>query len=440
MKWFSLRLSANRCVCETGLLLGLLTFAWPAFGEPRINEFLAANNRGLTDGDDEALDWIEIYNPSAKTVSLSGWSLTDDAKTPDKWRFPNITLGPRKYLVVFASGKDRTEGNELHTNFKLNGDGEYLALVHLDGSTVATEFTPEYPDQRQNISYGPGAGGNLQFFDKPTPGKTNGSGFAGVVQDTKFDPDRGFYDAPFRATITCATPDAKIRYTIDGSKPTSSHGKVYQGPIQINTTTTLRAAAFQSGLRSSNVDTHTYLFAEDIIRQPAKPNDFPTTWNGHPADYEMDPEVVNNPVYKGRVAGALKSIPSLSLVLNRDDFFKTGQGIYPKGEGVEKATSVELIYPKTQESKQADGSVQIVGGSSTGRWKVDKLSMRLKFTSRFGDTSFQHPIFGKDAMSQFDTLVVDARLNQVWSYGGGSGPSDQRRRGQNTRDQFVADL
>ena len=101
---------------------------------------------------------------------------------------------------------------------------------------------------------------------------------------------------------------------------------------------------------------------------------------------------------------------------------------------------MELIYPKTQESKQADGSVQIVGGSSTGRWKVDKLSMRLKFTSLFGDTSFRHPLFGEDAMSQFDTLVVDARLNQVWSYGGGSGPSDQRRRGQNTRDQFVADL
>ncbi len=60
------------------------------------------------------------------------------------------------------------------------------------------------------------------------------------------------------------------------------------------------------------------------------------------------------------MASALKSIPSLSLVLNRDDFFKTGQGIYPKGEGVEKATSVELIYPKTQESNQADGSVQIV--------------------------------------------------------------------------------
>ena len=139
----------------------------------------------------------------------------------------------------------------------------------------------------------------------------------------------------------------------------------------------MRAAAFKSGLRASNVDTHTYLFAEDIIRQPAKPAGFPTSWNGHPADYEMDPAVVNDPVYKGRVAGALKSIPSLSLVLNRDDFFKTGQGIYPKGEGVEKAVSMELIYHDTGDGLQGDGSVQIVGGSSTRRWKTDKLSMRI---------------------------------------------------------------
>ena len=53
----------------------------------------------------------------------------------------------------------------------------------------------------------------------------------------------------------------------------------------------------------------------------------------------------------------------LSLVLNRDDFFKTGPGIYPKGEGVEKAVSMELIYPETGDGLQGDGSVQIVGGS-----------------------------------------------------------------------------
>ena len=127
------------------LLLGLWALAWPMFAAPRINEFLAVNNRGLADRDGEATDWIEIYNPGAKAVSLNGWSLTDNAESLDKWRFPNVTLGPKKYLVVFASGKDRTAGNELHTNFKLNRDGEYLALVQPDGSTAATEFMPAYP-------------------------------------------------------------------------------------------------------------------------------------------------------------------------------------------------------------------------------------------------------------------------------------------------------
>lgn len=440
MKWFSPRLSANRCVCETGLLLGLLTFAWPAFGEPRINEFLAANNRGLADSDGEALDWIEIYNPGAKAVSLSGWALSDGAAAPDKWLFPDIALGPRKYLVVFASGKDRADATELHTNFKLNGGGEYLGLFKPDAAKAVSEFSPAYPRQRQDISFGHSAGGRLQFFDKPTPGRSNGSGFGGFVADTKFNPNRGFFDKPFRATLTAATAGATIRYTLDGSKPTATKGKVYAEPIAIETTTTLRAAAFKPGLRASNVDTHTYLFAEHIAQQPARPAGFPAKWNGHSADYEMDPDVVNDPKYKGRVAKALKSIPTLSLVLNRDDFFKTGQGIYPQSEGVEKATSMELIYPETGESIQGDGSVQIVGGSSTRRWKTDKLSMRLKFTSRFGDTSFRHPIFGDEATGRFDTLIIDARLANVWSYGGGVEPPNQRARGQYVRDQYTADL
>ncbi|MDP7014123.1 MAG: chitobiase/beta-hexosaminidase C-terminal domain-containing protein, partial [Verrucomicrobiota bacterium] len=218
------------------------------------------------------------------------------------------------------------------------------------------------------------------YFDKPTPGRANGSGFAGFVADTKFKPDRGFYAKPFRVMLTTATPGATIRYTTDGNRPTATSGRIYTKLIDIDTTTTLRAAAFKDGLRSSNVDTHTYLFAEQIAKQPKLPPGLPAKWNGHPADYEMDPDVVNDPKYRDRVPKALRLIPTLSLVLNRDDFFKTGQGIYPKGEGVEKAVSMELIYPDTGKGLQGDGSVQIVGGSSTRRWKTDKLSMRIKFT------------------------------------------------------------
>ena len=140
MKQLTTRLLAKRCYCATGLLLGLCALACPAFAEPRINEFLAANNRGLADGDGEALDWIEIYNPGAKAVPLGGWALSDDAASPDKWLFPDIALGPRKYLVVFASGKDRADAAEPHTNFKLNGRGESLGLFKTDAVKAVSEF------------------------------------------------------------------------------------------------------------------------------------------------------------------------------------------------------------------------------------------------------------------------------------------------------------
>ena len=71
MKQLTTRLLAKRCYCATGLLLGLCALACPAFAEPRINEFLAANNRGLADGDGEALDWIVIYNPGRNAVPRS---------------------------------------------------------------------------------------------------------------------------------------------------------------------------------------------------------------------------------------------------------------------------------------------------------------------------------------------------------------------------------
>jgi len=88
---------------------------------PRITEFMASNSRTLADEDGDSSDWIEIYNPAADTVSLDGWFLTDDANRLAKWRFPNVTLEANAYMVVFASGKNRTNDlNRLHTGFQLS--------------------------------------------------------------------------------------------------------------------------------------------------------------------------------------------------------------------------------------------------------------------------------------------------------------------------------
>jgi hypothetical protein len=120
-----------------------------------ISEVLAANGGGLEDEDGDASDWIELQGREPGFVDLDGWHLTDDPANRTKWRFPATTLGPGEFLVVFASGKDRAvAGSELHTSFRLEGGGEYVALVRPDGVSIASQHSPQYPQQFEDVSYG----------------------------------------------------------------------------------------------------------------------------------------------------------------------------------------------------------------------------------------------------------------------------------------------
>jgi hypothetical protein len=119
-----------------------------------ITEFMAANATGLQDADGDYSDWIEVYNPHNAPVSLNGWRLSDDDEDLAKWRFPNLTIGAHGFVLVFASGKNRTNAAaELHANFSLDREGEYLGLIRPDGS-IAHQFYPGYPFQVTDVSYG----------------------------------------------------------------------------------------------------------------------------------------------------------------------------------------------------------------------------------------------------------------------------------------------
>ncbi|MEC7812409.1 MAG: CotH kinase family protein, partial [Verrucomicrobiota bacterium] len=133
------------------LLMGV-----PGFSAPEISEFMADNRRSTIDDDDDRSDWIEIYNPDGSPANLGGWSLTDDPGHELKWEFPAVTLPARGYLVIFASGKNRTNLNApLHTNFRLRKEGGYLALLDTK-SGVVSEFSPTYPPQHEDVSFGKG--------------------------------------------------------------------------------------------------------------------------------------------------------------------------------------------------------------------------------------------------------------------------------------------
>ncbi len=148
--------AALRLWCRVWLLLAVLSLAASSRAQtPVISEFMAANTRSLVDEDGEYSDWIEVYNPGTNSVSLFNWCLTDSAGNLNQWRFPATNIGPSSYLVVFASAKNRRiPGRPLHTNFKLDAVGEYLALLKPDGVTIASEFAPAFPPQAPDVSYG----------------------------------------------------------------------------------------------------------------------------------------------------------------------------------------------------------------------------------------------------------------------------------------------
>ena len=121
-----------------------------------INEFVASNVDGITDQDGDRSDWIELKNTDAAPVDLTGWYLTDESANLTKWQLPATNLPAGEYLTIFASDKNRAvAGQELHTNFQLADEGEYLGLVMADGTTVAHEFA-SFPAQFEDVSYGIG--------------------------------------------------------------------------------------------------------------------------------------------------------------------------------------------------------------------------------------------------------------------------------------------
>ena len=120
------------------------------------------------DADGDASDWIELYNAGTEGVSLGGWYLSDDPDEPARWRIPDIMLAPGEYRVIFASGKNRTQG-ELHTDFALSA-GESVVLTTPIGSTAdRVELTLTEPDASLAL-----LGGEWRECASPTPGKANG--------------------------------------------------------------------------------------------------------------------------------------------------------------------------------------------------------------------------------------------------------------------------
>ncbi len=418
-----------RCKVRVGLILMFFLISSVQANIPVvINEFMTSNRNTISDPQDQYDDWIELYNNGSNPINIGGIYLTDDMNVPTKWQIPSSAIiQAGGYLLIWADGDIGDTG--LHANFKLDADGEEICLFDSDGTTLIDSVT--FSAQTTDISYGryPDASDEWRFFSPPSPRQENEGGFPGIVADTKFSMDRGFYDIPFYVIITTETVGATIRYTTDGSTPTETYGQIYTGPIQISTTTCLRAMAYKSGWMPTNADTHTYIFLDDVARQPADPPGWPSNW-GHehrlkvfyitgeiPSDYEMDSRVVNNTLPGYSVRDALLDIPTVSIAMLLEDFITDNEenGIYSNAyDRWERACSVEYILPDGGDGFQENCKIEVHGGASRYPQRMQKHSLRLTFTSQYGPAKLRYPLFPGSDVDEFNQLILRASFTDSW--------------------------
>jgi hypothetical protein len=300
-------------------------------------------------------------------------------------------------------------------------DPDFLVLPELEATTVAV--------------------GKLSYFKNPTPGIDNESGFLGFVADTKFDHDRGFYDVPFEVVVTCATADATIRYTTNGTEPSIVNGFIYTNAIPIGGTTTLRAGAFKPGFETEKTDAQTYLFIDQILAQTGA--GLPNNWG---RDWQMDPRVVTNAAYASRIRDDMKSLPIVSIALDPMEFWGPS-GIYTlasyRGENYERSCSAEMFFADgSRKGFQINCGIQIVGSAS--RSMTPKHGIGLVFKSIYGPKKLKYRFFEDSDVDEFDSIVFRPNFNMSWVRTDNSGPLNngnadgaERTHAIYVRDQFT---
>jgi hypothetical protein len=254
-----------------------------AQGNPHIviNEFLASNistNADVVDYDDFS-DWIELYNAEDFDADIGAYSLTDNPGNPSKWKFPAGSVIPAKgYLIVWADGYNDIPGQTrqrpyspydnfvtryYHLNFKLDQAGEFIGFFAPDLSLIDS-VTFGY--QLNDVSRGrqPDGSPNWLYFGEPTPAQPNAT--AGI-QGTQLagtpvvSLESGFFSGSQIVAIEAQPIGAQIRYTLDGSNPTSQ-SPLYVGSVPIAQTTVLRARVLEQDKLPGPIVTRTFFIDE----------------------------------------------------------------------------------------------------------------------------------------------------------------------------------
>ncbi len=361
------------------LFFGLLV-SGSAASQIVINEYSCSNMNGPTDAFGEREDWVELYNGTGAAVDISGYYLSDRAGNLLKWQVPaGVSVPANGYTMVYASKRDLVSGTQLHPNFSLTQTkGDWIILSNALGNVVDSLKMVHMTKSDHSVGRSTNGAADWKLFTTPTPNAANVGAQPFYTPKPVFSVQAGFYPTAQTVSITCAEPGAVIRYTLDGSNPTAT-STAYTGPINISTTTVLRAQAYGANLPSFN-ETNTYFIG------------------------------VTHPM-------AVMSISSEDVAT-----LLGGQ------QGPNVVGSAELFEDDGSFVDEGEGDFNEHGNDS---WAYDQRGFDLILRDQFGDNGdFEHQIFPIKERDEFQRLILKPAANDNYSF----------ENGAHIRDAFVHTL
>ncbi|MBN1398734.1 MAG: CotH kinase family protein [Bacteroidetes bacterium] len=336
-----------------------------------INEVMASNQKTILDEDDDASDWIELYNNGVSSIDLTGYGLSDDSLDLLKWRFGNTTIEAGGYLLVYASDKDR-QGVAPHTNFKISASGETILISDSNGVLIDKV---DMPASTTDISYGRTSDGSLPWiFQRPTPGSQNtGQKLDGIADPVSFSSPGGFYSS--QVSLTLSAGNCRIFCTLDGSIPDTTDTE-FTAPIVITKTTVVKAVSMKENYLPSQVLTNTYFINEST------------------------------------------DLPVVSLSADPFDLFDPTYGMYEKGPGYtepdphyganywmdwERAAHVEFFEDDKTPGFSEDCGICIYGAWSRAH---PQKSFAVKFKEAYGHSKIEYKLFPDFNLTTFKAFIL----------------------------------
>ena len=231
-----------------------------------INELMQSNIDCIMDDLNDFPDsWVELYNTGDTPVNLGQYKLGKNDKVNKAWQLPSLSVPANGYVIIYCDKANDDTDNLLHADFRLES-GKDGKVYLFQGSEVVDFLTNMKKQPAPNIAYGRQTDGAEEWGYQvtPTPGAANCGEITNNILGEPIFSQAGSVMTGGSIELTLSLPDdspegAEIHYTRDGSEPTLQ-SPTYSSPLNINSTTVVRAKAFANGWLSPRSSVQSYIF------------------------------------------------------------------------------------------------------------------------------------------------------------------------------------